>query len=180
MFSAALAELVLHLASLQHLWKASPFTATSIIRGYDRALAIKDCFAKSDGKANRLLRYRQLIERQSSAQPLQNFHSVTYCEATWVLARQQQRNDTPFPFTANGFGLAWERLRGRAGQTDLRCHDLRHEAISRFLEPGLDIPEVEVISGHKDPRRLFRYTHLRGEELLDKINANDNLDPMIY
>ena len=92
-------------------------------------------------------------------------------KAAQVLARQRQRNDTPspFPVTANGFRLAWGRLRSRAGLSDLRFHDLRHEAISRFFELGLNIPEVAVISGHKDPRVLFRYTHLRAEELVDRL-----------
>ena len=53
---------------------------------------------------------------------------------------------------------------------DLRFHDLRHEAISRFFEMGLSVPEVAVISGHKDARMLFRYTHLRAEDLVKKIN----------
>ena len=48
--------------------------------------------------------------------------------------------------------------------------DLRHEAISRFFEMGLSVPEVAVISGHKDARMLFRYTHLRAEDLVNKIS----------
>ena len=93
-------------------------------------------------------------------------------KAAQVLAAQQQRNDTrsPFPVTSNGFRLAWERLRRRAGLSDLRFHDLRHEAISRFFELGLNIPEVAVISGHKDPRMLFRYTHLRARSILRKLD----------
>ena len=92
-------------------------------------------------------------------------------KAAQVLARQQQRNNTPspFPVTPNGFRLAWERLRSRAGLSDLRFHDLRHEAISRFFELGLNIPEVAVISGHKDPRMLSRYTHLKAEHLIQKL-----------
>ena len=53
--------------------------------------------------------------------------------------------------------------------SDLRFHDLRHEAISRFFEMGLSIPEVAVISGHKDARMLFRYTHLRAENIIVKL-----------
>ena len=92
-------------------------------------------------------------------------------KAALVLARQRQRNDTPspFPVTPNGFRLAWDRLRNRAGLSELRFHDLRHEAISRFFELGLNIPEVAVISGHRDPRMLFRYTHLRAEELVGRL-----------
>jgi integrase len=92
-------------------------------------------------------------------------------KAAQVLARQRQRNDTPspFPVAPNAFRLAWDRLRSRGGLSDLRFHDLRHEAISRFFELGLNIPEVAVISGHKDPRMLFRYTHLRAEEIVHKL-----------
>ena len=52
---------------------------------------------------------------------------------------------------------------------DLRFHDLRHEAVSRFFEMGLSVPEVALISGHRDPRMLFRYTHLRAEDLVQKM-----------
>ena len=99
-------------------------------------------------------------------------------KAAQMLAGQRQRNDTPspFPVTSNGFRLAWDRLRSRAGPSDLSFHDLRDKAISRFFELGLNIPEVAVISGHKDPRMLFRYTHLRAADLVDKIGSNDSLN----
>ena len=57
----------------------------------------------------------------------------------------------------------------RADLGDLRFHDLRHEAISRFFEMGLSMPEVALISGHKDPRMLFRYTHMKAENVLAKL-----------
>ena len=96
-------------------------------------------------------------------------------KAAQVLVGQRQRNDTPspFPVTSNGFRLAWDRLRSRAGLSDLRFHDLRHEAVSRFFELGLTIPEVAVISGHRDPRMLFRYTHLRARSILRKLDQID-------
>jgi integrase len=62
-------------------------------------------------------------------------------------------------------------LRNRVGIKDLHFHDLRHEAISRFFELGLSIPEVALISGHRDPRMLFRYTHLRAEDVAEKIHS---------
>ena len=93
-------------------------------------------------------------------------------KAVDVLRDQKSRQDTPtpFPVNANAFRLAWERLRKRADLCDLRFHDLRHEAISRFFEMGLSVPEVAVISGHKDARMLFRYTHLRAEDLVNKMS----------
>ena len=52
---------------------------------------------------------------------------------------------------------------------DLHFHDLRHKAISQFFEKELSIPEVALISEHKDLRMLFRYTHLKAEDILRKL-----------
>jgi integrase len=76
-----------------------------------------------------------------------------------------------FPIAENCIRLAWERVRSKAGITDLRFHDLRHEAVSRFFEMGMSVPEVALISGHKDVRQLLRYTHLSPESLKDKYEA---------
>jgi integrase len=51
----------------------------------------------------------------------------------------------------------------------LRFLDLRHEAVSRLFERDLSLPEVALIFGHKDPRMLFRYTHLRAEDVASKL-----------
>lgn len=74
-----------------------------------------------------------------------------------------------FPIAANALRLAWQRLTKRVRIPDLHFHDLRHEAISRFFEMGLSIPEVALISGHRDYRMLFRYTHLRAEDVGKKL-----------
>ena len=55
--------------------------------------------------------------------------------------------------------------------TDIRFQDLRHEAVSRFREMAMTVPEVALISGHKDVRQLFRYTHLNPENVLEKYEA---------
>ena len=65
----------------------------------------------------------------------------------------------------------WDRLMIRAGIQNLHFHDLRHEAISRFFELGLSVPEVALISGHKDMRMLFRYTHLKAENVAEKLSS---------
>ncbi len=77
--------------------------------------------------------------------------------------------DMPFPLSDNAAKLAWQRLLKRSKIKDLHFHDFRHEAISRFFERGLSVPEVALISGHRDYRMLFRYTHLKPESLVDKL-----------
>jgi integrase len=78
----------------------------------------------------------------------------------------------PYSISSNAVRLNWYRMTKRAGIVDLHFHDLRHEAISRFFEKGLSIPEVSLISGHKDVRQLMRYTHLKLDRLINKLNSN--------
>ena len=88
-----------------------------------------------------------------------------------VLQTVPQTDERVFPISATCLRLAWNRARNKAGITDLRFHDLRHEAVSRFFEMGMSVPEVALISGHKDVRQLFRYTHLNPENVFKKYAA---------
>ena len=57
----------------------------------------------------------------------------------------------------------------KAGLSDLHFHDLRHEATSRFFEKGFNPMEVSAITGHKTLQMLKRYTHLRAEDLAERL-----------
>ena len=78
-------------------------------------------------------------------------------------------NGRVFPLTEDAVKGLWFRILKKTGITDLRFHDLRHEATSRFFEKGLNVMEVSAITGHKDLRMLKRYTHLRAEDLAKKL-----------
>ena len=52
---------------------------------------------------------------------------------------------------------------------ELRFHDLRHEAVTRLFEKGLNPIEVGMVSGHKTLSMLQRYTHLRTDQLVAKL-----------
>jgi integrase len=82
------------------------------------------------------------------------------------------KTDRAFPITVNAFALSWKRILKRSKAHDLHFHDLRHEAVSRLFERGLTIPEVALVSGHKDPRMLFRYTHLKPEDVALKLESS--------
>lgn len=86
-----------------------------------------------------------------------------------LMVQKQSKLPVPFPYTVGAVRNAWDKVLRKTGIQDLRLHDLRHEAISRFFEMGLSVPEVAVISGHKDFRMLARYTHLRAEDLVGKM-----------
>jgi integrase len=90
-------------------------------------------------------------------------------EAIKLLDSLPRSGERVFPLRANALRLAWERLRKRAGLEDFHFHDLRHEAISRFFEAGLSTVEVALISGHRDARMLFRYTHPLRERIVAQL-----------
>ncbi len=81
------------------------------------------------------------------------------------------RSERVFPLTANALRMAWERMLVRTDIEDLHFHDLRHEAISRFFEMGLTVPEVASISGHRDMKMLMRYAHADTTRLAKKLEA---------
>ncbi len=72
---------------------------------------------------------------------------------------------------ADSFENAWRRMLNKTAIQDLRFHDLRHEACSRFFERGFNIMETAHISGHKTLQQLKRYTHLKTEDIVAKMNA---------
>ena len=74
-----------------------------------------------------------------------------------------------FNITAHAISIAFGRACKRAKLTNLHFHDLRHEAITRFFERGLSLPEVATISGHKTWTMLRRYTHLSAESIAMKL-----------
>jgi integrase len=87
-----------------------------------------------------------------------------------ALSKHKRPNvDLVFAMSGNSVRLAFEHLRVRAGMPDLHFHDLRHEAITRLFERGLNIAEVSAISGHKELRMLQRYTHLRAIDLVSRL-----------
>lgn len=88
-----------------------------------------------------------------------------------VLNQLSRNHEYVFPISATCLNQAWRRAVKKAEIKDLRFHDLRHEAVSRFFEMGMSVPEVALISGHKDLTQLFRYTHLNPENVFKKYDA---------
>lgn len=80
-------------------------------------------------------------------------------------------NGRVFSMKGDSITTAFDRCCRRVQIKNLRFHDLRHEATSRFFEQGFNIMEVSSITGHKDLAMLKRYTHLRAEDLAKKMGS---------
>lgn len=80
-----------------------------------------------------------------------------------------------FSYVGNGLKSTWRLMLQRLQIEDLHFHDLRHEGCSRLFEKGtLDMMEIAAISGHKSLAMLKRYTHLKAQKLVRKMEAPKN------
>jgi len=86
-------------------------------------------------------------------------------------AQELLKYNLPIKMSSNAIHLSWKRIVKRHGIEDARFHDLRHEALSRMFEvKSLNLPEVQLFSGHSDPRVLMKvYANLRPKDLADKL-----------
>jgi len=108
----------------------------------------------------------------------QTFSSAALASLTGQMRVSQRRSgrifeltESPlFSYTARGLSGAFLKLCRKVKIEDLHFHDLRHEATSRLFEKGLNPVEVATITGHKDTRMLMRYTHLRAENLVERLD----------
>jgi integrase len=71
--------------------------------------------------------------------------------------------------TTEAVKRAFIRLKEKAGVADVKFHDTRHDATTRFVELGLSDTEVMSITGHKTQAMMRRYTHLRAKDLAKKL-----------
>lgn len=86
-----------------------------------------------------------------------------------ILRSLGRNTDKVFSIKPDSITRGFKRACKRAGLKDLRFHDLRHEATSRFFELGLNTMEVSAITGHKTLSMLKRYTHLKAKDLALKL-----------
>jgi integrase len=84
--------------------------------------------------------------------------------------RKTDHGDRLFPVGASAVRSAFERVRTRAGASDLRFHDLRREGITRLIERGLNLIEASSVSGHRDLRMLKRYVVPNRTAILAKLD----------
>ena len=70
-----------------------------------------------------------------------------------------------------GLQKAWERIRVKAGLTDVRLHDLRHSFASVAVGAGNSLYIVGRILGHKDSRTTEIYAHLADDPV--RATANE-------
>ncbi|MCI0664249.1 MAG: site-specific integrase [Acidobacteria bacterium] len=74
-------------------------------------------------------------------------------------------------FVITGFDDTWRRLLRNSKITNLRWHDLRHTAITRWIESGISHTEAMKISGHTQMNTFLRYLNLQPKRLQQIANT---------
>jgi integrase len=94
-----------------------------------------------------------------------------------VLHRIEKQKENPFVFCGDKPGThliniqkAWQKIRKRAGISDVRIHDLRHSFASFMIKNGVNLFEVSRLLGHRDIKTTTRYLHLTNRELVEVAN----------
>ena len=113
--------------------------------------AIKD-YLKLDEKRRRHLHSDG--ENAYLFQPLVNYRTLEFNKS---LSTRMVRNIV----------VRWGKW---CGLKRLSPHDLRRTAITRALDQGLSYRQVQMMSGHKDPKTVMKYDH--GRENLDQNAVN--------
>jgi integrase len=91
---------------------------------------------------------------------------ATGLDAFAIIERQPNGTGRIFPFNPKSVSTAFTRAVADCHIDDLHFHDLRHEGTSRlFASRAFSLPEVALVTGHKDWKMLARYTQTRAEDL---------------
>lgn len=93
-------------------------------------------------------------EKNDQEVPLIKFGGV---DTFQLIADRPRYLPSPFPYKRTSVSAAFWHAAVRCQVRDLHIHDLRAHALSSLLEAGVPIPQVALISGHKNWKVLARH-----------------------
>jgi integrase len=96
-------------------------------------------------------------------------------ETVLKLLNKYRFGEFVFPTLARRLRKHFKKACKEVGIKDFRFHDLRAYFCTNALLSGMSIAEVSSLSGHQDWSQLKRYTRIKAEDLLEKINNVVNL-----
>lgn len=74
-----------------------------------------------------------------------------------------------YPITYSGLKSQWKRLREKAGVTDFRFYDFRHDVATKLLRLTHNLKTVQKALNHSDIKTTTRYAHVLDEEVSNAL-----------
>src|SRR5579863_5613607 len=94
----------------------------------------------------------------------------------WMFPSLQARRSNE-PITHKAIWHACRLARQRAGISKaVHPHTLRHSFATHLLENGAELPAIQILLGHADPRDTMIYLHLSTQKLRAAPNPLDTLE----
>ena len=114
-------------------------------------------------------------DRKHPDEKMGNNETVPLLPSAWEIVEKFVGGRTSgfvFPYNPKSVCTAFTRARTKAGVSrPVRFHDLRHKAITDFFGIGLNVPQVALMSGHRDWQTLKRYTHVKAADVHTAYNS---------
>ncbi len=99
--------------------------------------------------------------------PLRGQHAefvFTYvCERT--MKNPQRIRGQRYPITKSGLNSHWKGVRRRAGVSDFRFHDFRHDVGTKMLRKTGNLKLVQKVLNHRDIESTMRYAHVSKDDV---------------
>lgn len=115
-----------------------------------------------------------LIEIKNTKNGYPRWIPLTQVAKDILEEQRRHKHPRPFPINATTLENAWEHILKRAGIENLRFHDLRHEALSRWAHKLKgDVFKLSMISGHRTLQMAQRYVHPVMSEMLHNAIATE-------
>lgn len=92
-------------------------------------------------------------------------------QALSLMGANPQPQAKLFPVMAHSVTTAVRRARDLAHlPSSVRMHQLRHTRITTVARLGFNNAQIMIVSGHRDPKSVARYTHLSAKDVLHLID----------
>jgi site-specific recombinase XerD len=125
------------------------------------------------GKDREVPLSRQLLDQ------LRTYYRSLRQKSGWVFPSLQLRRPDQ-PMTDKVIWHACRQATRRAGITkNVHPHTLRHSFATHLLDSGAELPVIQTLLGHADPRDTMIYLHLSTRKLRAAPNPLDNLHAAI-
>lgn len=119
-----------------------------------------------------LLRERKHPDRRIKESSVDEIPLITFAgvDTFDIITSRPRYYPSPFPYKRSSVTAAFTDATMRLGISNLHIHDLRAHALSSLLEAGVPIPQVALISGHRNWKVLAKhYARLDAASVHDTV-----------